>query len=76
MKWESAAAYDKWPVPISNRAAKEELGRQIADKVQDGQVVGVLQDGNCIDGIASLLAGGREQSGDGRAGLRATLDQD
>jgi len=41
MNWDHAAAYDTWPVPISNRAEKEELGRRIADKVQDGQVVGV-----------------------------------
>jgi ribose 5-phosphate isomerase A len=41
MNWDNAAVYDKWPVAISNRAAKEELGRQIAEKVQDGQVVGV-----------------------------------
>ena len=41
MNWDNATAYDNWPVEISNRAAKEELGRQIADKVQDGQVIGV-----------------------------------
>jgi ribose 5-phosphate isomerase A len=41
MNWDHAATYDKWPVTISNRAAKEELGRQMADKVQDGQVIGV-----------------------------------
>jgi len=41
MNWDHAAIYDKWPVAISNRAAKEELGRQMADKVQDGQVIGV-----------------------------------
>lgn len=41
MNWDHAATYEKWPVPISNRAAKEELGRQIADKIQDGQVIGV-----------------------------------
>jgi ribose 5-phosphate isomerase A len=41
MKWDKAAVYDSWPVAISNRAAKEALGRQMADKVEDGQVVGV-----------------------------------
>src|SRR3984885_7737213 len=41
MNWDNAAVYDKWPVAISNRAAKEELGRQIAEKVQDGQGIGV-----------------------------------
>jgi ribose 5-phosphate isomerase A len=41
MNWDNVAIYDKWPVPISNRAAKEDLGRQMAAKVEDGQVVGV-----------------------------------
>jgi ribose 5-phosphate isomerase A len=41
MNWENAASYGRWPVEISNRAAKEELGRQVAEKVRDGQVIGV-----------------------------------
>jgi ribose 5-phosphate isomerase A len=41
MNWNDATVYDSWPVAISNRAAKEALGRQMADKVEDGQVIGV-----------------------------------
>lgn len=40
MIWETAAQYD-WSGPISNRAAKEEVGRRIAEYVRDGQVIGV-----------------------------------
>jgi ribose 5-phosphate isomerase A len=41
MNWDNAAIYDSWPVAISNRAAKEALGREMAGKVEDGQVIGV-----------------------------------
>jgi ribose 5-phosphate isomerase A len=41
MNWKNVAVRDAWSGTVSNRAAKEELGRQIAEKVQDGQVVGV-----------------------------------
>ena len=41
MNWNNGAAYSSWPVEISNRSAKEALGRQMADKVADGQVIGV-----------------------------------
>ena len=40
MNWERAD-YNSWQGAVSNREAKEELGRQIAQKVQDGQVIGV-----------------------------------
>jgi ribose 5-phosphate isomerase A len=39
MNWERKV-YDSWH-EVSNREAKEELGRRIAEKVQDGQVIGV-----------------------------------
>lgn len=41
MNWEHAAPYNTFSGTISNPAAKEELGRQIAARVQDGQVIGV-----------------------------------
>lgn len=41
MNWDNAAVYNSWPVAISNRAAKEALGRQMAARVEDGQVIGV-----------------------------------
>jgi ribose 5-phosphate isomerase A len=40
MNWDRAV-YNSEPGSVSNRAAKEELGRRIAEKVQDGQVIGV-----------------------------------
>jgi ribose 5-phosphate isomerase A len=40
MNWETAEKFD-WSGPISNRPAKEEVGRQIAAKVRDGEVIGV-----------------------------------
>jgi ribose 5-phosphate isomerase A len=40
MKWEKAPNDDLWTGQISNRAAKAELGRRIADNVKDGQVIG------------------------------------
>ena len=40
MNWDKAV-YNSWSGNISNRAAKEELGRRIAAQVQDGQVIGV-----------------------------------
>ncbi len=40
MNWETAAKFD-WSGPISNRPAKEELARRIAEKVKDGDVIGV-----------------------------------
>jgi len=41
MNWERLAVRDAWSGDVSNRAAKEELGRRIAERVQDGQVIGV-----------------------------------
>jgi ribose 5-phosphate isomerase A len=41
MNWDNAAAYDSWPVAISNREPKEKVGRIVAEKVRDGQVIGV-----------------------------------
>jgi ribose 5-phosphate isomerase A len=40
MNWEQKV-YNSWQGAVSNREAKEELGRRIADKVHDGQVIGV-----------------------------------
>ncbi len=40
MNWDSAV-FNSWSGAVSNREAKEELGRRIAEKVQDGQVIGV-----------------------------------
>lgn len=39
MKWDNVRVPDAWA--ITNRAAKEEVARQVAAKVQDGQVIGV-----------------------------------
>jgi ribose 5-phosphate isomerase A len=41
MNWDRAVFNAVLSGPVSNRAAKEELGRRIAEKVEDGQVVGV-----------------------------------
>jgi ribose 5-phosphate isomerase A len=41
MNWENTALYHSWSLPISNRAAKEELGRQVAQNVRDGQAIGI-----------------------------------
>ena len=40
MIWETAPKFD-WSGTISNRAAKEEVGRELAAKVKDGDVIGV-----------------------------------
>ena len=40
MTWETAGRFD-WSGPISNREAKEEAGRRIAEQVRDGEVIGV-----------------------------------
>lgn len=40
MNWDSAVR-NSLPDKVSNRSAKEELGRRIAEKVQDGHVIGV-----------------------------------
>jgi ribose 5-phosphate isomerase A len=40
MNWPKAV-YNSWQGAVSNREAKEELGRRIALKVEDGQVIGV-----------------------------------
>ncbi len=40
MNWASAEKFD-WTGPISNRPAKEEIGRQLAAKVKSGDVIGV-----------------------------------
>jgi ribose 5-phosphate isomerase A len=41
MNWDNPSDRNFWSGEISNRAAKEELGRQIAEKVEDGEVIGV-----------------------------------
>jgi ribose 5-phosphate isomerase A len=41
MNWENTAVYHSWSMPISERAAKEELGRRVAENVRDGQAIGV-----------------------------------
>ncbi len=41
MNWENATPYNQFSGTISNQAAKEELGRRIAARVEDGQVIGV-----------------------------------
>jgi ribose 5-phosphate isomerase A len=41
MNWENVKIRDAWTGSTSNQAAKEEVGRQLAAKVQDGQVIGV-----------------------------------
>jgi ribose 5-phosphate isomerase A len=41
MRWDNVAVRDAWSGDVSNRAAKEELGRRIAERVQDGEVIGV-----------------------------------
>jgi ribose 5-phosphate isomerase A len=41
MNWENVAIHDASAGYTSNQAAKEEVGRQLAEKVQDGQVIGV-----------------------------------
>jgi ribose 5-phosphate isomerase A len=41
MRWDNVASADAWSGTVSNRAAKEDLGRQIAQQVQDGHVIGV-----------------------------------
>jgi len=40
MNWD-AKTYNSWQGTVSNRDAKEELGRRIAAKVEDGHVIGV-----------------------------------
>ncbi|HEY3824814.1 MAG TPA: ribose 5-phosphate isomerase A [Bryobacteraceae bacterium] len=41
MNWNNPADKSAWSGEISNRAAKEELGRRIAENVKNGQVIGV-----------------------------------
>lgn len=41
MNWDNLTVRDAWSGTVSNRAAKEELGRQIAENVLNGQVIGV-----------------------------------
>jgi ribose 5-phosphate isomerase A len=41
MNWENTAFHHSWSLPVSNRAAKEELGRRVAENVRDGQAIGV-----------------------------------
>jgi ribose 5-phosphate isomerase A len=67
MNWDKAAVYDSWPVAIFNRAAKEALGRQMADKVEDGQVIGVGSGSTAY--LAVLEIGERVR----REKLRATV---
>src|SRR4029077_14197725 len=67
MNWDNAAVYSSWPFEISNRAAKEALGRQMADNVEDGQVIGVGSGSTAY--LAVLAIGERVR----REKLRATL---
>ncbi len=67
MNWDNATVYDSWPVAISNRAAKEVLGRQMAGKVEDGQVIGVGSGSTAY--LAVLAIGERVR----RERLRATV---
>ena len=41
MNWDNSARYAAWNGEISNRKAKEAVGRQIAEHVKDGAVLGV-----------------------------------
>jgi ribose 5-phosphate isomerase A len=41
MHWDNADVFDLWSGPVSNRAAKEDVGRRVAENVRDGQVIGV-----------------------------------
>jgi ribose 5-phosphate isomerase A len=41
MNWDNLAVRDAWSGAVSNRVAKEEVARRIADNVRDGQVIGV-----------------------------------
>jgi ribose 5-phosphate isomerase A len=41
MNWKNVAIHDASAGYTSNQAAKEEVGRRLAEKVQDGQVIGV-----------------------------------
>jgi ribose 5-phosphate isomerase A len=42
VKWKSKIATElRWSGPISNRVAKEEVAKEIAEKVADGDIVGV-----------------------------------
>jgi ribose 5-phosphate isomerase A len=41
MNWDNISIRDAWSGSISNRAAKEEVGRKVAENVRDGQVIGV-----------------------------------
>lgn len=41
MNWDNVSIRDAWSGTVSNRAAKEELGRRVAANVRDGDVIGV-----------------------------------
>jgi ribose 5-phosphate isomerase A len=41
MNWDKVASADAWSGAVSNRTAKEDLGRRIAEQVQDAHVIGV-----------------------------------
>ncbi len=53
MNWETNAAY-KWAGTISNRAAKEEVGRRVAGNVEDGQVIGVGSGSTALVAIQAI----------------------
>jgi ribose 5-phosphate isomerase A len=55
MNWDKRV-YDSWQGAVSNREAKEELGRQIAGKVQDGQVIGVGSGSTSAIAIQAIAA--------------------
>jgi ribose 5-phosphate isomerase A len=53
VNWETNAAY-KWAGTISNRAAKEEVGRRVAGNVEDGQVIGVGSGSTALVAIQAI----------------------
>jgi ribose 5-phosphate isomerase A len=53
VNWETNAAY-KWAGTISNRAAKEEVGRRVAGNVEDRQVIGVGSGSTALVAIQAI----------------------
>ena len=41
MRWADLERHRRWPGEISNRAEKEEVAARVAERVRDGQVIGV-----------------------------------
>lgn len=61
MNWETAQEYD-WTGPISNREAKEEVARKIAEFVRDGDVIGVGSGSTSYVAIQAIAARVRRES--------------